>query len=308
MADASGRAMCLSLLAAMPRAVLAAPPVQRALAIWAALETNNWARFFSLARQASYVEACFLHRHFRGVRSRALRTMAGSLKDALGGEDAQVGGGARGGWAALRAGITGAAAHLLPPHLPTRQAVLCTVDTATAREYCEHHGLSIVAPPPASAAAAPGGCGWAVAFGEGFRRWAPGEGALRRQLEPQLVRMQAADEEAIAAAAARGRGRRAALVDVRLWAAGQPLPSPLVSGLLPRGVAAFPPQVRRASLVTGAVAAPLLPSPSAALCLRRQPRAEGRRARCRRHGPQARDARHCGARGCGCRGGSGGSN
>jgi hypothetical protein len=83
--------MCLSLLSAMPRAVLAAPPMQRALAVWAALETNNWARFFALARQATYVEACFLHRLFRGVRGRALRAMAGTFKRSLGGEDVQVG-------------------------------------------------------------------------------------------------------------------------------------------------------------------------------------------------------------------------
>ena len=67
--------------------------LQRALAVWAALETSNWARFFRLVRSAAYVEGCFLHRHLRAVRGRALRTMAGSMKEAgLPGEAVQVGG------------------------------------------------------------------------------------------------------------------------------------------------------------------------------------------------------------------------
>ena len=136
MADATGRAMCLSMLSAMPPLILASAPVQRALAVWGALETNNWARFFSLARKASYVEGCFLHRHFRRVRGRALRAMAGSMKEAMPQEEVQ--------------------------------ALLCTPDAASARMYCEHHGMAIL---EAAAEEARGGAAWQ---GQGQQEWAGG--------------------------------------------------------------------------------------------------------------------------------------
>lgn len=48
--------------------------VQRAVAAFGALNSNNYVRFFRLAAQAPYLAACLLHRYFGQVRLRAFQT------------------------------------------------------------------------------------------------------------------------------------------------------------------------------------------------------------------------------------------
>ncbi|XP_075550896.1 germinal-center associated nuclear protein-like isoform X2 [Dermacentor variabilis] len=48
--------------------------VKRAVAAFAALNSNNYVRFFRVAAQAPYLAACLLHRYFGQVRLRALQT------------------------------------------------------------------------------------------------------------------------------------------------------------------------------------------------------------------------------------------
>lgn len=58
----------------LPAWVRWSPEVQRAVAAFGALNSNNYVRFFRLAAQAPYLAACLLHRYFGQVRLRAFQT------------------------------------------------------------------------------------------------------------------------------------------------------------------------------------------------------------------------------------------
>ncbi|XP_065092452.1 protein xmas [Ochlerotatus camptorhynchus] len=49
--------------------------IRFALQVYFALESNNYARFFRLVRQTTYMNACILLRYFNQIRTRALETM-----------------------------------------------------------------------------------------------------------------------------------------------------------------------------------------------------------------------------------------
>ncbi|XP_041056283.1 germinal-center associated nuclear protein [Carcharodon carcharias] len=51
------------------------PEVKLAVQAFAALNNNNFVRFFKLVRAASYLNACILHRYFKQVRREALKTL-----------------------------------------------------------------------------------------------------------------------------------------------------------------------------------------------------------------------------------------
>ncbi|XP_059823380.1 germinal-center associated nuclear protein isoform X2 [Hypanus sabinus] len=51
------------------------PEVKLAVQAFAALNSNNYVRFFKLVRAASYLNACILHRYFKQVRREALKTL-----------------------------------------------------------------------------------------------------------------------------------------------------------------------------------------------------------------------------------------
>jgi hypothetical protein len=55
--------------------VLLSPPVQLALAAHCAYHDNNVIAFFRIVRNATYLQACVLHKYFSKIRSRALETM-----------------------------------------------------------------------------------------------------------------------------------------------------------------------------------------------------------------------------------------
>lgn len=58
----------------LPGRVRWSPEVKRAVAAFAALNSNNYVRFFRVAAQVPYLAACLLHRYFGQVRLRALQT------------------------------------------------------------------------------------------------------------------------------------------------------------------------------------------------------------------------------------------
>ncbi|KAH7946691.1 hypothetical protein HPB52_003450 [Rhipicephalus sanguineus] len=58
----------------LPARVRWSAEVKRAVAAFAALNSNNYVRFFRVAAQAPYLAACLLHRYFGQVRLRALQT------------------------------------------------------------------------------------------------------------------------------------------------------------------------------------------------------------------------------------------
>uniref|UniRef100_UPI00398F1885 germinal-center associated nuclear protein n=1 Tax=Pristiophorus japonicus TaxID=55135 RepID=UPI00398F1885 len=51
------------------------PEVKLAVQAFAALNSNNFVRFFKLVKTASYLSACILHRYFKQVRREALKTL-----------------------------------------------------------------------------------------------------------------------------------------------------------------------------------------------------------------------------------------
>ncbi|XP_038642534.1 germinal-center associated nuclear protein [Scyliorhinus canicula] len=51
------------------------PEVKLAVQAFAALNNNNFVKFFKLVRAASYLNACILHRYFKQVRREALKTL-----------------------------------------------------------------------------------------------------------------------------------------------------------------------------------------------------------------------------------------
>ncbi|XP_051874599.1 germinal-center associated nuclear protein isoform X3 [Pristis pectinata] len=51
------------------------PEVKLAVQAFAALNSNNYVRFFKLVKAASYLSACILHRYFKQVRREALKTL-----------------------------------------------------------------------------------------------------------------------------------------------------------------------------------------------------------------------------------------
>lgn len=58
----------------LPACVRWSAEVKRAVAAFAALNSNNYVRFFRVAAQAPYLAACLLHRYFGQVRLRAFQT------------------------------------------------------------------------------------------------------------------------------------------------------------------------------------------------------------------------------------------
>ena len=63
-------------LASLRAPVLASEPVGRALRFARALSSGDWAGFFAELRAAPYLDACLAHMFVRGVRARALTTLA----------------------------------------------------------------------------------------------------------------------------------------------------------------------------------------------------------------------------------------
>lgn len=55
--------------------ILHSRQIRFALQVYFALESNNYARFFRLVRQTTYMNACILLRYFNQIRTRALETM-----------------------------------------------------------------------------------------------------------------------------------------------------------------------------------------------------------------------------------------
>ncbi|XP_039612418.1 germinal-center associated nuclear protein [Polypterus senegalus] len=51
------------------------PEVKYAVQVFAALNSNNFVRFFKLVRRASYLSSCILHRYFKQVRQSALKAL-----------------------------------------------------------------------------------------------------------------------------------------------------------------------------------------------------------------------------------------
>lgn len=60
------------------REVLEDPHIVRALGLHEALRNNNWIRFFKLAAEAPYLQACLAHVHFPSARATALRLLSAS--------------------------------------------------------------------------------------------------------------------------------------------------------------------------------------------------------------------------------------
>ncbi|KAK6177359.1 hypothetical protein SNE40_015477 [Patella caerulea] len=85
------------------------PEIRWALKIYSALNSNNYVRFFRLVQQASFLNACIVHRYFTQVRRKGLLT----LKKALG-------------------------KHTKYPHLVK---VFAFEDTNEADEFCAYYGL-----------------------------------------------------------------------------------------------------------------------------------------------------------------------
>ncbi|XP_050414812.1 germinal-center associated nuclear protein isoform X2 [Patella vulgata] len=85
------------------------PEIRWALKIYSALNSNNYVRFFRLVKQASFLNACIVHRYFTQVRRKGLLT----LKKALG-------------------------KHTKYPHLVK---VFAFEDTDEADEFCAYYGL-----------------------------------------------------------------------------------------------------------------------------------------------------------------------
>ncbi|XP_062537368.1 protein xmas [Armigeres subalbatus] len=56
-------------------AILHSKEIRFAMQVYFAVESNNWARFFRLVRQTTYMNACILLRYFNQIRTRALETM-----------------------------------------------------------------------------------------------------------------------------------------------------------------------------------------------------------------------------------------
>jgi germinal-center associated nuclear protein len=65
--------------------ILATPEVQFAIKVWRALKTENYARFFSLLRSGTYLQACLMHRYVGEVRMTAIRKMVRVFKGGGGG-------------------------------------------------------------------------------------------------------------------------------------------------------------------------------------------------------------------------------
>ena len=51
------------------------PHTKFALQAYFALSSNNYIRFFRLVKNASFAQACIMHRYFTQVRNKALLTM-----------------------------------------------------------------------------------------------------------------------------------------------------------------------------------------------------------------------------------------
>ncbi|XP_064604912.1 germinal-center associated nuclear protein-like isoform X2 [Liolophura sinensis] len=94
--------------------VRASAEINFALQVYSALNSNNYVRFFKLAKKASFLNACIMHRYFVQVRSQALKTM-------------------------LRAFAFGGRPIQFP--LIELMRVLAFEDTEEAAEFCMHYGL-----------------------------------------------------------------------------------------------------------------------------------------------------------------------
>lgn len=60
----------------LPERLRQSKPVRFAFATHEALITNNYIRFFRLARQATCLVACLMHRYFVQIRSQALTKLS----------------------------------------------------------------------------------------------------------------------------------------------------------------------------------------------------------------------------------------
>jgi hypothetical protein len=63
---------CLS----FPKTVFKSEPVQFALDVFFAIRTSNYALFFNLVNEATYLNACLMHQHFSLVQKEALSIMS----------------------------------------------------------------------------------------------------------------------------------------------------------------------------------------------------------------------------------------
>ena len=59
--------------------VQSSPEVKFAVKVMNAIQTNNYVRFFKLAKEATYLQVCIMHRYFNRLRSDALNVMVRSL-------------------------------------------------------------------------------------------------------------------------------------------------------------------------------------------------------------------------------------
>jgi hypothetical protein len=60
---------------ALRRDIYNSREVQLALAVARARSSNNWARFFHLVKEADFLLACIIHRHFNSIRLKALKVL-----------------------------------------------------------------------------------------------------------------------------------------------------------------------------------------------------------------------------------------
>jgi len=65
----------LKFVKGLPKSILDSSQVLFARKVFAARHTNNYIGFFKLLKEATYLQACLMHRYFPGVRSNALECM-----------------------------------------------------------------------------------------------------------------------------------------------------------------------------------------------------------------------------------------
>ncbi|OQS04779.1 hypothetical protein THRCLA_03007 [Thraustotheca clavata] len=110
--DNGGGLDVLKFFKQMPKDLVGNHFVQFAWSVFVARRTNDYASFFRLLREATYLQACLMHRYFPNVRSNALESMNMGYKT-----------------------------QGYP--LSTLTELLCFEDEDHAASVCEQHGLSI---------------------------------------------------------------------------------------------------------------------------------------------------------------------
>ncbi|XP_036370036.1 germinal-center associated nuclear protein isoform X2 [Octopus sinensis] len=96
--------------------VRTSPEIHFALQVYSALNSNNYIKFFKLARTATFLSSCIIHRYFMQVRSKALRI--------------------------LRKALT-FGAKPVPYPLSELVRTLCFESTSEAGSFCRHYGFTV---------------------------------------------------------------------------------------------------------------------------------------------------------------------